>query len=174
VAKHRIAAGEELDVLNKDELREVIGDFVSAVEDGETELRTGESSKTDANGNVTIAVYAVPPGFSFRVTRLVVDADGFTLAAPFRNPAGAVVVQRSGEMVDGINLQNGLPAISTDSKDTGTRWRNGEIVEVVLVNGPATNGVRVAIQGFLRRHDDRPRGRLRGAAGEEHGQMDAP
>lgn len=175
MARHKIAAGEEIDVLNATEAEDIIARAIAQMQGqgGEGEIRAGEGGVTDANGNIVVPVYVVPVGCSFRITRLVVDADGFTAAAPFRNPAGAVVVRRSGETVDFVNLQNGLPALSTDSKDTGTRWRNGEIVELQLINGPANNTIRVAVQGFLRKPTVGRPGRVRGAALEEIGQMDA-
>lgn len=178
MAKHKIAAGEEIDVLNADEARQIVDDVVARVvrQADEIEWRGEESAVTDANGNALIPVFVVPPGRIFRITRLVAAADGFTAAAPFRNPAGALQVLRGNTIVDFVNLENGLPALSTDSRDTGTRWRNGELVQVQLIGGPANTSVNVTAQGFLRHPDDAPtpRGRTRFAAEEDAGQMVAP
>lgn len=150
--KFKLQAGEVLDVLTPDEAREILLELLEQSREAglETEVRADESAVTDAAGAVTFTVYQVPVGRAFRITRLVIDADGFTPGAPFKNGVGFIDVLRGDERVDFVNLATGIPALSVDSKDSGARWRNGEQVRVSLVGGPASTSVRAKLQGFER------------------------
>ena len=152
MAKVTLRAGAELDILNADEARAIIVDLLERKRHEPTEepIRASESGLTDGTGFVKIVVYACPMGREFVLTRLIVDADGYSPGLPFKNGVGWIDVNRSEERVDFVNLQNGLPSLSIDSKESGNRWRNGETVEVAMTGGPATTTVRVKIHGLLR------------------------
>jgi hypothetical protein len=148
--KVKLQAGAELDVISPQEAREIVVELLEQerARGHETFVRADESAVTDAAGNAVITVYTCPVGKVFRITRLVVDADGFTPGAPFKAATGFIAVLRSGEVVDFVNLSNGIPALSTDNADTGARWRNGEQVQVQISGGPANTTVRAKVQGF--------------------------
>jgi hypothetical protein len=154
--KVQLKAGAELDVVSPEEAREIVKAAIEQAREAggvEEPIRAEEGGVTDAAGGVTLPVYVVPIGREFVLTRILVDADGFTPGAPFVAAAGFVDVLRSGERVDFKSLAaaaGGLPTLSTDSKATGTRWRNGEAVEVRIVGGPANTTVRARVQGWLR------------------------
>jgi hypothetical protein len=149
--KVKLQAGAELDVLSPSEAREIVVELLERERREPTyeQARPGESAVTDANGNALINVYVVPVGRKFIVTRLIVNADGFTPGVPFKNAAGWIDVLRSNERVDFVNLANGIPAQSIDSKDTGNVFWNGEIVQVQITGGPANTSVRVDLRGLL-------------------------
>jgi hypothetical protein len=169
MGKHTITAGGEIDVIDEAQMRTIIEEAASRFTTGELEadIRAQESGQLDGTGAGLISIYTVPVGHIFRITRLVVAADGVSFSAPYTNAAGGIQVNRSGEYVDGLSGLGGgilIPAISVDNKDTGTRWRNGETVDVQMIGGPANRTWRVSIQGFLKRLPpiDDKKGRFRG------------
>lgn len=148
--RFKLEAGAELDLLTRDELLEALREDRLARSGREvTPVRVEENGVTDGTGALTLEVFTVPLGREFALTRLVVDADGFTPGAPYKSGTGWIDVRRSGARVDFVNLQNGLPALSVDSDKTANRWRNGEQLEVVLAGGPANTNIRVTGQGWL-------------------------
>lgn len=110
-------------------------------------VRAQNGGKTDAAGAASIDVYTVPLGQEFRLCRVVVEADGFTFAALFTNAAGAVTIQRGGQMNDGFNLSAGLPNVWSAGSGASPRYVNGEKVTIVVVGGPANTNISVRIEG---------------------------
>lgn len=160
--KFKLQAGQEVDVLDAAEAREIVAELLERVRaDREIPVRMGEGGQTDGAGAVTIPVYVVPLGREFALNRLLVDADGYTPAAPYTNAAGYIDVRRGGVRVDFVGLSNGIPALSIDGKETANRFRNGETVEVVIVGGPANTSIQVEIHGMLRAPEERPQARVR-------------
>lgn len=144
-----IRPGAKLDVLTKDELRDVIGEFTELFEhEVSDDVRASASARTDASGNATIAVYTVPAGMRFRLTRLVLAADGFTFGAPYTG-AGYFETRRNGQMVDGGVLANNLPTVGTDGASAAARFKNADVLEVAIVGGPVSTNVEARIEGDL-------------------------
>jgi hypothetical protein len=162
--KATLTAGAVLDFITKDELRELALEFLErqAEEPSVQSIRGEESGVTDGTGACTIVVYTVPLGREFISNRVIVDADGYTPGAPFKNVAGYIDVLRSEERVDFINLATGIPAMSIDEDDTANRFRNGETVSIVIVGGPANTSVRAKVAGSLRVYKPDDAGRVRG------------
>jgi hypothetical protein len=121
-----------------------------------TELvRAEESGQTSAAGALVLPVYVVPAGMEFRVHLVIVEADGFTPAAPF-NGAGAYWRLRvAGRAVDEASLvaaaANGsqLPFVRTYGFMQGPVSVNNEPFELELNAGPVNTLVRVLAQGTL-------------------------
>lgn len=150
--KHKLTAGAEVDVLNKDELQEVLVPLLRELLDRDVEerVRGNENSALDPTGAAVVEVYGVPIGMLFRLTRVVVRVDGgSSFAAPYVNGAGSVEIRRNGRVVDGVNLSTGLPNVWTQSGAASPVYRNGEQVEVAIAGGPANGNVLVEIEGDL-------------------------
>lgn len=149
MATLEIKPGATVDVLTRDELREVLAEFTDLFEHKVAEdVRAETQGKTDATGGVVIAAYTVPPGMRFRLTRLVLKADGFTFGTPYAG-TGYLEVRRNGQVVDGRPLANNVPSVGVDGSSTAARFLNGETVEIAIIG--ATVGVNFAplIEGEL-------------------------
>lgn len=147
MGKQKIVPGATLDIPTSDELAAVVrAEFRHEVRE---RVRAQAGAKTDANGAVTVSPYTVDTGMEFRLTRVLVEADGYSYAAMFTNAAGAVTIQRGGQVLDGYNLATGIPNAWTGGSADAPRYRNGEKVDVVVVGGPANTNVNVRIEGDL-------------------------
>ena len=162
--KFKIGPGAEIEAATPSEVRDLLAGLVP---ESPEDVRVPLSQKADANGNAVIEVYTVPMGRVLTVTRVVVEADGFTPANPYQNAAGYLQVRRQGgQTTDFVTLAapNGLPALSTDSDSSGGRYLNGETIEVNIVGGAPLAGVNlhVYLQGRLDTADRADRGGTRG------------
>ena len=116
------------------------------------------SGQTDGAGLLDLVIYRVPPGFQFIVTRLNVEAFGFSPAVPYTNAAGWIALMRSdkfaiGTMVDFLPnppVANGaiLPASITDGVTEAGVFRGGESIGFHINAGPATTDIFVRLQGI--------------------------
>lgn len=162
--KTKLLAGHEIDMLTKDELREVLGlvlsEQIEQFRKSSTEhVRAELQTVTDGTGAASINVYQVPIGMKFRLARLVVASPGFSFAAKFTNAAGAIEVRRNAEqLIDGVNLNPsaaagdqsvGIPWVQTYSSDARPEWQNGEQVTVNVIAGPATANITALVEGEL-------------------------
>lgn len=154
MARQKIVPGGELDAVTVDELTQLISalDRKDVVE----RVRAQSGAKTDATGFVVLEPYIVPQGMEFRLSRVVVEADGFSYATMFTNAAGSVTIQRGtdvatgkGQVEDGFNLSQGLPNTWTGGAGAAPRYVSGEKVSVVVVGGPASMNINARIQGDL-------------------------
>ncbi len=153
--KTKLTSGAEIDFLTADELRQVLREQAQDLREVDpTEIRADDQGITDAAGALTLSVYKVPSGRRFKLTRMIVLADGFTPAAPFQAAGAYLLVRRSGgQVVDFLPLTvasgGGLPAKGSDSISQAADFVNGETVDIQLVAGPASTNVSVFIQGSL-------------------------
>lgn len=150
--KFKLVAGQELDVLTEQELRTVLDEFVEQFERQHSErVRAPQQQLTDANGLAVLSVYEVPVGMEFRLSRVVVTADGQTFAAP--GVAGVSIElrrnDRNGPLLDGAKPAVGLPWVWTAGGSPSPHFRNGESVLVVVVGGPANTNVAAYVEGDL-------------------------
>jgi hypothetical protein len=150
----------DIDVLSVHEARGIVR---SELRRPVTELvRAEESGKTDGGGNLVLPIYVVPAAMEFRAHWLMVEADGFTFAAPF-NGAGAfwrMRVAARGE--DGASLvaaaANGtaLPFTRSYGFMQGPVSLNQEAIELELNAGPVNTLIRAFLRGTLVPHPGRP------------------
>ena len=160
MSKQQIVPGGTIDALTADELKQLIEALTRR--DVVERVRAQSNGKTDGTGFVVVEVYTVDVGMEFRLSRVVVEADGFSFAGLFTNAAGSVTIQRGadaagkGQIEDGFNLAAGLPNVWTGSSGASPRYLNGEKVAIVLVGGPANTNVNVRIQGDLMPERRRP------------------
>lgn len=169
--KHRLRAGEEIDVLTKDELREVLGTVLREQIElfrkrSSDHVRAELQAVTDGTGAVSIVVYQVPVGMKFKLARVVVASPGFSFANKFTNAAGAIEVRRNNDqLVDGVNLNPsaaagdqsvGIPWVDSYSSDARPEWLNGEQVTVNVIAGPAAANITVLVEGELYPNRERP------------------
>ncbi len=152
--KAKLQAGQEIDFLTRAEMAEVLRDHARDTAEVEpTTWRAALSGKTDGTGAVTIDVLTVPMGRRFRLTRYIIQADGFTPAAPYQGTGFILVRREGGQVVDFLPLTaasgGGIPAKSADSTSAAAEFVNGEKVEIAIVGGPVTTGISVYAQGTL-------------------------
>jgi hypothetical protein len=147
VGKQKMIPGGEINALTPEEAKALLENIFNR--EVRERVRAQATLKTDATGAATINVYTVDPGMEFRLSRVVIEADGFSFAVPFTNAAGSATIQREGQIQGGFNLAAGLPNTYTAGSADSPRYRNGEKVSVVLVGGPAATNVNVRIEGDL-------------------------
>lgn len=150
--KAKLIPGAELEMPTADEIAAELRTLIGRRPPDD--LQTGAQGQTTAGGALTAVVYVVPAGKRFVLTRTIVEAAGYTPAAPYNAPGAYLRITRNGQTVDFLSLVAGsggsLPAISTDSDDSGPVFKNGDELAVELVGGPATTDILVSIRGILR------------------------
>lgn len=154
--KAKLTAGAEIDFLTEDEMRRVLKDMEADRREIEpTDVRATESGATNAAGGLVIDVYKVPSGRRFRLTRVIVLADGYTPVAPYQNAAAYLNIRRGagGQIVDFLPLTaasgGGIPAKGEYGDAQAPQFVNVEEVTIELVGGPASTGLTVFVQGGL-------------------------
>jgi len=159
--KVKLVAGSEVDLVSPEELREVLREFVATFERQHSErVRATLQNLSDAGGNIAIDAYEVPIGMEFRLSRVLLTADGLTFGAP--GVAGvSIEIRRNGKdgpLVDGAKPAVGLPWSWVAGGSPSPHFRNGETVTVRVVGGPANTNISVFVEGDLypRRKLDRP------------------
>lgn len=125
--------------------------------DTRTIVQTANGTTTAA-GLLDLLLYTVPGGFEFVVTRVNVEAVGFTPAVPYTNAAGWIALCRGdsfavGSMLDFLPnppLASGpiLPAVMSDGGEQAGAIRGGEKVSLHIQSGPATVDIYVRLQGI--------------------------
>jgi hypothetical protein len=149
--KQKVIPGGEIDAVSGDEFQALVAALTRR--DVVERVRAQENGKTDATGFLVLDVYFPPLGMEFRLSRVVVEADGFSYAVMFTNAAGSVTIQRNagpdghGQIEDGYNLSQGLPNTWTAGSGSAPRYISGEKVTLVIIGGPANVNVNVRIQG---------------------------
>ena len=147
--------------------------LASRPQDGPT---GGASGQTDSDGMLALIVYKVAAGEQFRLRRAVVEAQGFTPAAPFAasdawlgfydltqdsvpelTAGGAVGDIYQGALKDfAPSIAGGpiFPALFVDSEEEAAEIRGPNTLMLLVSEGPPLVRVTVNYQGILRR----PRG----------------
>jgi len=146
-------------MLTREELAEELARTFTPEAELPVIVRPEEEGETTAAGAVTIDVYTVPAGYDFSLTRLIIEAAGFTPAAPFTGAGAYIAVRRSSVLIDFASLiavepsggGKSLPALFTYSVTSGFSLRNKEVLQVELVAGPASTRILARAEGFLRR-----------------------
>lgn len=120
-------------------------------------IQTANGTTTGA-GILDLLLYNVPQGFEFTITRVNVEAVGFSPAVPYTNAAGWIAVCRGDRFAVGSILDflpnppvaSGaiLPALFTDGANQAGIIRGGEKVSLHIETGPATTDVYVRLQGW--------------------------
>lgn len=115
---------------------------------------------TDGTGLLDMVLYQVPMGFEVVVTRLNVEAVGFTPATPYTNAAGWIALVEGarfgvGSIVDFLPnppVASGaiLPVSTTDGASQAAIFRSGAIISLHLNAGPATTAIYARLQGLQR------------------------
>lgn len=150
--KFKLRAGAELDSLTQDELDASLARALEAYaarsrvdEQAPRWIRADASGQLDANGNGTIDVYRVRNGQELRVRRFLVEVDGYNAANP--TPGGGVQLLRDGLLE---SFQGGpLPALGTCTEGAEPHMRNGDLVQVQVIAGPANAMVTATVEGPL-------------------------
>lgn len=118
-------------------------------------------ASTDDEGNVTFPVYQAPAGQNFYASRVVVEANGYTPAAPYANANFYLALYASqnpnqvaqGQLLDftpATDGAQGLPNVSEYPADDGGPLIQGQHYMVCdVVAGPASTRVTVRYQGFV-------------------------
>jgi len=128
------------------------------------------SGNTDASGNLFLVVYKVAAGEQFRLTRAVVECQGYTPASPYSNASAwgafyeldtdtissftAIGDVLQGAMKDLFPQTAGgpmFPAVFTDQGMQAAEIRGPRTLILVVASGPATKRVTVNYQGALKR-----------------------
>lgn len=155
MAEARIEPGAVLEFTTPEEAKAIVYEALGSFLELPLVVRPSAQGTTTSGGALTLEVYDVPVGFEFVLTRLVIEADGFTPGAPYTAAGAYVLVRRQGgARVNFASLVSGsgqLPTLFTDSVTSGAHFRNGEKVEVVVSGGPASTGIQVTAEGILRR-----------------------
>lgn len=112
-------------------------------------VRKDKTVATDGTGNATFArIYTIPAGMELRLHRVIVTATGYDAGTPFAT--GAFEVLRDGLIVESFQAV-GFPSVIGLGSADAMHFRNGETVDVLVLKGPATTNVNVALRGWLHR-----------------------
>jgi hypothetical protein len=155
VAKVKLSAGETLDVLTADELRQVLAEYASGFLRPAQTVRPAGGIQLDGSGNSPGAlglrqIYEIDPGYVFRLHRAGFFPDGSTFGVPFVSAAGFLEIRRGGIAVDGRSFSSpGLPLVWSAGTADGIEYRNGDAVEIFVSGGPASVNLSVRLQGTL-------------------------
>lgn len=158
LVKVALKPGAELDVLTRDELRDELEAIVMRLRGAPATVRAENDGVTTAAGAVTVEVYKVPLGMSFKLTRLVVLADGFTPAVPFNGAGGFLELLRNDVPVAWCSLvaaaaiaPGALPMqlVDADSPESAVWYANGDCVAYRITAGPASTATIGRAQGIL-------------------------
>jgi hypothetical protein len=145
--------GAELDLLTPGEAKSLFDELAARLAQRPATVRAEKDALTDAAGAVSFAVYQVPSGMAFHLTRLVVTIDGFTPAAPFTGAGAYLEILRNDVPVDFASLvagSDGLPRkFFAEGLDSSAYYANGDAVAVRIVAGPANTRLLARLQGLL-------------------------
>lgn len=155
--KITLKPGVVIDVLTQDELAATLTQVLSGFARGPATNRVVTSVLLNSGGESAIGstagavpVWKVPPGHRFTLHRASFRPDGYTFAVPYTSSTGYIEIQRAGTLVDGIAFTTpGLPAILTSGSADGAIFDNGETVDVLIVDGPASKAVQIVLQGTM-------------------------
>lgn len=144
--KQKVVPGATIDAATPKEVAELVRALIRT--DVYERVRESSTGNLDAAGDGSVDVYKVPVGMEFRLCRVIVLPAGYTYAAMFTNAAGGVTIERNGGVIiDGFNLAAGLPNAWSAGSGAAPRYKNGEVVSIGFVGGPASTGVLVRIEG---------------------------
>lgn len=117
------------------------------------------TANTNGSGNVVFPIYTVGQGFRFELGRLLINADGYTPAAPYSNasfwlgiftssdPAGTPAI---GQMIDFLPTTAGAQGIpDVADYDPAQILRTGQTLVCRIVTGPASTRITARYQGRL-------------------------
>jgi hypothetical protein len=106
-----------------------------------------------AGGAGIAELYVVDPGMVFRMTRLFVTCNAATFGVPLSGlTAGIDVYRGSGAVndpIDGVGPISTIPQVATWNRVNGPIFRDGEIVRVGVVGGPAAGQLFCRAAGIL-------------------------
>lgn len=161
--KAELRHGAEFEFVTPAELREVLQEIASGWARPPQRARPISSVPLNAGGNstrasgdatsnagVTIPVYQIPAGYTFRLHRLTLHPDGFTFGSPYVNATGYVNIVRGNLVQDGISFASpGMPLVWSAGTADAIDFTNGEDVGLFISGGPASVTVSVRMQGTL-------------------------
>lgn len=154
MAKTILKPNAELDLLSEDELRAVLGEFVSGYLRPPDFTRDPNGVDLDGSGDGSVTFAAIEAGHIFIVTRMEFSVDGYDSRAPF-NPSseGGIDLYVNGQWRDGYQFGGTsgglLPATYVESESRAIRMFGGDIMTVTVGGGPASTGFSVALCGLL-------------------------
>jgi hypothetical protein len=116
------------------------------------------TDSTDATGALQMAIYQVPQGFQFYLTRWNVEGGAFTPGAPFSSATANIQIINGrnfgvGAIMDFLPnppAANGniLPASNTDGLEAACLFRGGEWISLMIRSGPVSTAIIARIQGI--------------------------
>lgn len=154
MAKVRLSAGQELDVLNSDELKTTLEETLSGYLRQPRRVRIEQAFALDGSGDGSLVVYQALAGMQFLLNRLIVILAGYTYESPYSATSGGVNVYRgtvAGDLVDGYSFGSGagsLPATMTYSDSQAIEVSDGEILTVQVLAAAASGSIIVHGHGL--------------------------
>ena len=145
----------ELDLLTRDELRDVLTEIVSGHNRPPQRIRHPGGITLDGSGNGALTgIYRVEAGMRAIVTRVEFFLDGYSARAPF-NPtvAGGIDLYVDGQWREGwpVGGSTGfiLPAVYTESKDRAIVIEDGALLQIQAGALATSTGLTVNVCGLL-------------------------
>ena len=150
--KATLIPGAELEFATPDDVTAAIAAAISGMAGTPDVVRAEAAGVTSAAGFLELPVYVVPLGQSFTLTRIVVEASGFTPGVPFTGAGAFLDILRNDIREDFVTLASGpgLPAIATDGESQGAVYQNGDVVAIRITLGPISTGIVARIRGLQR------------------------
>lgn len=120
-------------------------------------VQTTAAGGLSLNTTPNCSLYEPPPGFTFALHRLTIftgGTTGNTFATPYTLAASGWELRVNDQLVDGNSMISGqgqLPIVATWGTRDAPRIRDGEVLSLFMVNGPASTLITVKGQGTLDR-----------------------
>lgn len=153
--KQTLRPNAELDLLTKEELRDVLTEIVSGHNRPPERIRHPGGVTLDGSGNAPLTgIYRVEAGMRAIVTRIEFFLDGYSMRSPFNpTPAGGIDIYVDAQWRDGFPFGGStgfiLPAVYTEARERAIVAEDGAHMQIQVGGGPASTGLTVALCGIL-------------------------
>jgi hypothetical protein len=119
-------------------------------------VQTTAAGGLDQISTPNCIIFSTPPGFTFALHRLTINILNGTnnFGTPFNAAASYWELRVGNDMIDGASMVSpsaGLPTKLTYGTRDAPRCRDGEIMSLFMVNGPASTRIQMKIQGSMDR-----------------------
>jgi hypothetical protein len=152
-----IKPGATFDTLTADELQSVLDELASGYLRPPQHVRFEQGGALSGAGAGTIEIYRPAAGYLFSLSRLVIDpGPPYTFGNPFTGAAGYLQILVGGQPYDGAGFAStgtaaniSLPAVLTENAAVAIWARDGELMQLQIVAGPANATVLIRGTGML-------------------------
>lgn len=151
MARVKIAAGEEFDVLNADEMRTIATELLSGYLRPPQWFEAPAAVTLSSGGAGMSHAVRVPAGMELLLTRIEMVQANYAAGTPYSNSTGGIDLYVNDIWRDGVPFSSGftLPGTYTEAESRCVRPRDGSEVKVGITGGPASVAISLLVCGLL-------------------------